>query len=817
MTDAKSVKSAARTVPKRPSSDSVSRETVTRDMARMTPEPHGHPGSGPLVPDTVEHYRTLVDAMDEAYCVIEMLLDDAGKPTDFRFLEINAAFIRMTGWPHVVGTRMRELAPNHEEHWFEIYGAVALTGESIRFVQQSSILDGRWFDLFAFRVGGPDSRNVTVLFTDITDRKRDTEALAVARTELTQIIELAPSFMAVFRGPTFIIEVANDAYRQLVGKRELIGLPIRQVFPEIEGQGFFELVERVFATGESWVGHSVPVVLQRQPGEPAETRWVDMVYQVLRGADGASNGVFAHGVDITKRKLAEDALREAAHQTEQRARVFDTTLSAMTELGYTFDRDGRFVYVNKALLDLWGLPLDEAVGKTFFDLKYPDALAATMQRQIQEVFETGREIVDETPYTSPTGVSGQYEYILRPVRGEEGQVDQVAGSARDITDRKNAEDALKAADRNKTEFLAMLAHELRNPLAPIRSAVQVLRLTDGNRETAQPMFEMLERQIAHIVRLVDDLLDATRISRGKIELRYERVDLATVVRQAVETVRPQYASVDHELVVTLPAKPIHLNADPTRLLQALGNLLHNAGKFSARGGRIHLTVEPDGDQVIISVRDNGVGIAAEDLSRIFEMFAQLDTSLEHSRGGLGLGLTLVKQLVELHGGRVDARSEGAGEGTEFVMRLPMLADLLTPPNDRSVGSPEVSDPLHILVVDDNRDAVDSMAFLLQLSGHEVDTAYDGQQAVAAAAKCRPDVVLLDIGLPLLDGYEVARRIRAQHDDRVMLVAVTGWGQDDDRRRASHAGFDAHMTKPIDYDDLSKLLAQWATARRGKRS
>ncbi len=620
--------------------------------------------------------------------------------------------------------------------------------------------------------------------------------------------------MAVFRGPTFIVEVANDAYRRMVGHRELIGLPVRQAFPEIEGQGFFELVERVYATGEPWVGSSVPVRLQRQASAPAQTRWLDLVYQPLRGADGSINGVFAHGVDITERKLAEEALREAAQQAEQRARVFDTTLSAMTELGYIFDRDGRFVYVNKALLDLWGVPLEEAVGKNFFDLKYPDALAARMQRQIQEVFETHREIVDEAPYTSPTGVSGHYEYILRPVLGDHGLVDQVAGSARDITSRKQAEDALKDADRRKTEFLAMLAHELRNPLAPIRSAVQVLRLTDCDPKTAQSMFEMMERQIVHIVRLVDDLLDVIRINRGTIELRRERVELAAVVRQAVETVRPHYANVDHELSVTLPATPIYLDADPTRLLQVLLNLLNNAGKFSAPGGRMRLTVAADGDVVVIKVRDNGVGIAAEHLSRIFEMFAQLDTSLERSRGGLGLGLTLVKQLVERHGGSVGARSEGAGEGSEFVVRLPMLTEVIATPIDQSVAALVESAALHILVVDDNRDAVDSMALLLSLSGHEVDIAHDGLQAVAAAAQLHPDVVLLDIGLPHLDGYEVARRIRAQPDDRVLLIAVTGWGQDDDRRRSSEAGFDAHLTKPIDYLDLDKLLAQWATARSG---
>ena len=774
----------------------------------MKREPTEHHPSEQALRDPVEHYRTLLDAMDQAYCVIELLFDDAGKASDYRFLEINAAFIRMTGWPLAVGTRMRELAPHHEAHWFEIYGKVALTGEPIRFEQKAAILDARWFDIYAFRLGGADSRRVGVLFTDITERKRATDALAAARTELSEIIELAPAFMAVFRGPTFIIDVANDAYRQLVGHRDLIGLPIRQAFPEIDGQGFFEAVERVYATGIPWVGSSVPALLQRQPTAVPETRWIDLVYQPMRGADGSINGVFAHGVDITDRKFAEEGLREAAEQAHQRSQLFDNTLSAMTELGYTFGRDGRLAYANKALLGLLGVPLEQAVGKNALDLPTPHALATKLQRQIREVFETRREVVDETLHTSSTGAVAYYEYILRPVLGEGGEVDQVAGTGRDITARKQIEDELKDADRRKTEFLAMLAHELRNPLAPIRNAVQFLRLTDGRGGTAQPLFEMIERQVAQMVRLIDDLLDVSRINRGKIELRFERVELAAIVRQAVDSVQANCTALQHELTVTLPARPIHLSADPTRLMQVFDNLLNNACKFTDPGGRIRLTVEPDGDHVVVRVVDNGVGIAAGNLSRIFEMFAQIDTALERSRGGLGLGLTLVKNLVEMHGGGVEARSDGLGHGTEFVVRLPVLADLPSSPPAPTARQPIASAGRRILVVDDNADAADTLALLLKLSGHDVHLAHDGLQAVDVASTHRPDVVLLDIGLPKIDGYEAARRIRAQRDDGVMLIAMTGWGQDTDRRRSSEAGFDAHLTKPVDYEDLARLMAGW---------
>lgn len=647
-----------------------------------------------------------------------------------------------------------------------------------------------------------------------TGRRLAAEAHDVTATQLAEIIELAPAFMTVFRGPTLIIEMANDAYRQLVGQRELIGLPVRQAFPDISGQGFFELVEHVYVSGEPWVGSSVPVVLNRQAGAPAQTRWIDLVYQALREADGSISGVFAHGVDITERKLAEEALREAAIQAEQRSRSFDTTLSAMTEFGFTLDPDGRLTYVNKALLNRWDLPLERVVGKNFFELGYPDELAGKLQRQVKEVFETRCEIVDETSFIGRAGTEGHYEYILRPVVGDDGTVDQVAGSGRDITARKRAEDALKDADRRKSEFLAILAHELRNPLAPIHNALQILRLRDGKRENTQPIFEMMERQIAQMVRLVDDLLDVSRISHGTIELRRERVELAAIVRQAVEAVQPLLVSMDHELTITSPAEPVHVSADPARLTQVLGNLLHNACKFTERGGHIRLTIEPDGDQAVVRVKDNGVGIAAEHLAHVFRMFTQIDKSLERSSGGqglgLGLGLTLVKTLVELHGGSVEARSGGVGRGTEFVVRMQMLAELSVAPQASVAVQTLASAPMRILVVEDNEDAADSMAYLLELDGHEVRIARDGLHAVEAAAHWTPDVVLLDIGLPKLDGYEAARRIRAQRNgvDGVMLIAITGWGQDDDRRRSRDAGFNAHLTKPVDHVYLKKLLSQW---------
>jgi signal transduction histidine kinase/CheY-like chemotaxis protein len=371
---------------------------------------------------------------------------------------------------------------------------------------------------------------------------------------------------------------------------------------------------------------------------------------------------------------------------------------------------------------------------------------------------------------------------------------------------RESEERLREQDRRKDEYLATLAHELRNPLAPIRSGLEVLRL-GPSAESAARVWEMVERQLGQMVRLVDDLLDVSRISQGKIELRRERIDLAAVASHALEAVRPACEAMGHQLVATLPSEPVYLIGDAARLVQVSVNLLHNSCKFTPRGGRIGLTVERNGQHACLRVQDNGIGIAEDQLAEIFELFSQADKSLERSRSGLGIGLTLVKRLVEMHGGTVEARSAGAGQGSELTVALPGLDE----PSERLRQEPAAAEPTapasrRILVVDDNRDAADSLALLLQLAGHEVHTAHDGLEAVNAAARLRPEVILLDIGLPKLNGYEAASRIREQQGaSDLLLVALTGWGQDEDRRRSEQAGFDAHMVKPVDLAALNKLL------------
>ncbi len=367
---------------------------------------------------------------------------------------------------------------------------------------------------------------------------------------------------------------------------------------------------------------------------------------------------------------------------------------------------------------------------------------------------------------------------------------------------------LREADRRKDEFLATLAHELRNPLAPIRNSLEILQLARDDAEFQEQARTTMERQLGQMVRLIDDLLDVSRITRGKLELRRDRIELSAAVELAVEVARPLIEAMGHQLDVALPPEPVLLDADLTRLAQVFSNLLSNAGKYTDRGGRIELNAELDGDEVVMRVTDTGIGIPAEKLPRIFEMFEQVDRSLERTQGGLGIGLTLVKRLVELHGGTIAASSAGPGRGSEFVVRLP-VQDGSSP--SESSGKPAHGavplSKLRLLVVDDNRDSATSLARLLALDGHETDTAFDGLEAMDAAEAIRPDVVLLDLGLPKLNGYDAARRIREHPWGRDMkLVALTGWGQEEDRRRSLEAGFDGHLVKPVDYDALIRLLA-----------
>jgi signal transduction histidine kinase/DNA-binding response OmpR family regulator len=367
---------------------------------------------------------------------------------------------------------------------------------------------------------------------------------------------------------------------------------------------------------------------------------------------------------------------------------------------------------------------------------------------------------------------------------------------------------VQTADRQKNEFLSMLAHELRNPLAPIRNAAEVLRLSGVDHPRVRWARDIIDRQVAHLVRLVDDLLDVSRITKGKIRLLTEKVDVAGVVAQAVEASRPLIDSRGHRLEVSVPPGPVVVPGDPARLTQVLTNLLNNAAKYTDEGGRISLSLACEAGQAVVRVADTGIGIPADMLSAVFDLFTQLDGSLERSQGGLGIGLTLVRRLVDMHGGSVEVRSDGPGRGSEFTVRLP-VAPATAAPGQADPGANGAAAParLRIVIADDNEDGAESLASLLRLDGHEVFVAHDGEAAVEKVFRHRPDVAILDIGMPRLNGYEVTRRLRASPDAcPAVLLALSGYGREDDHRQALEAGFDHHFVKPIDLVSVRQLLA-----------
>jgi signal transduction histidine kinase/ActR/RegA family two-component response regulator len=464
-----------------------------------------------------------------------------------------------------------------------------------------------------------------------------------------------------------------------------------------------------------------------------------------------------------------------------------------------------------------GIPAEAHLGKSVGELV--PGIIASVEPVFRQVLETGEAIKDmliegETP--KAPGVRRAWLESWFPVSDSiDGKPSGVGVVVQEVTDRLRAErqlresqEALKETDRKKDEFLATLAHELRNPLAPLRNCLELLRLSQGRIEART--LRMMDRQLNQLVRLIDDLLDVSRIASGKLELRKERIALETVVEAAIETSRPIIEASNHTLAVELPPD-ILVNADRIRLAQVFSNLLNNAAKYTEPGGEIRLSARQQDGEVVVTVEDSGVGIPAGMLTGVFELFAQVDRSLERSQGGLGIGLTLAKRLSEMHGGSVEARSEGEGKGSTFTVRLPAAVALPSIMAPEAAGRAEAVPKRRVLIADDNEDSAVSLAELLELRGNEVQTAGNGLEAVEKAAAFRPDVILLDIGMPILNGYDAARRIREQPwGGNVRLIAVTGWGQEEDKRRAWESGFDHHLVKPVDVRILETLLAQSET-------
>ncbi len=527
--------------------------------------------------------------------------------------------------------------------------------------------------------------------------------------------------------------------------------------------------------------------------------WTRITAAPFRDADGAIRGAVAIVQDIDEQKRAVEAVARAGRQLRL---VTDHVPVLIAQC----DRDGRYKFVNRAYADRFGLRPEDVVGRHLRDVLGEAAYVSLHDRVTETLAGHAVEFEIEIPYRT----GAQFMHVAyAPERDEGGVVVGLVAAIVNITARKRAEDGLREANTRKDHFLAMLAHELRNPLAPLVAALAVLHRGAGDPARVEQLRTIMERQVGLMVRLIDDLMDIGRLSFNKLGLQRTIATLGSVVGDAVDASRPAIEVAGQHLDVRLPATPVEVEVDAARLTQSLGNLLNNAVKFTGRGGRIAVSATVDGADLVIRVTDNGIGLAPETLSTVFEMFAQADASIERARGGLGIGLGLARQLVEMHGGTLTAASDGLGRGSEFVIRLPDVVRDAPPARVRR-PAPSAGGLRHlrrVLVVDDNLDAAHGLRLALELHGLEVVVAHDGRQALVEAAVHTPDAVLLDIGLPGMNGYDVCRELRRQPwGARAVILAMTGWGQQEDRRRSSEAGFDAHLVKPVEHETLLDALA-----------
>jgi PAS domain S-box-containing protein len=774
---------------------------------------------------------------------------------------------------------------------------------------------------------------VLVTVTETTEmvcaRKREAErvqlkeALQANRIELLEkVFRTAPSFLHVLRGPEFIFEFANDAYYQLVGKRELIGRPAFDALPEAAGCGFQEKLIEVMSTCEPYIGFELPMTLSPGSGQPPEEHYIDLVYLPLPDEDGKCQRVLGHGVDVTmhvrRRKQAEEALRESEERfrraleidtigviffdgvgriteannafrkisglcrddkgtgliqcdvqtppdwvemslravrefsltgqtvpyekelvrtngsrwwalftakqldekesvgyvidittrklAEQSLRESEARFRALSEaspaLTWQVDTKGDAVYVNQRFLDMFAVAKENLMASGWRRVIHPDdaqTYLAAFEHALREQARFQHRVRVKTK-------QGEWRWLKSyalPWFTAAGKYAGHVGISIDITEAVNAETALLEADRRKDEFLATLAHELRNPLAPISNALALIARPDGEAAVRQ-LLPVINRQVDYMVRLVDDLLEISRITSGKVELRRDPIDLNAVLRNTVEASMAFIEEKRHKLDLLIPETPLMVYGDPVRLEQVFTNLLNNAARYTPKGGQIWVSARQEGEAAVVSVRDNGIGILPAMLPRLFDLFAQERRNGVGTQQGLGIGLNLVQRLVDMHGGSVEAKSAGKDQGTEIIVRLPLsrTAEKSVEPETTVTPAPGT----RVLVVDDNHDAGEVLAMLLESMGFEARAVDSGAGALATLPDYQPDVVLMDIGMPGMNGYEVARRIREQPQyDHVKLVALTGWGQEKDRLLSRESGFDHHLTKPVDFKVLKGLI------------
>jgi PAS domain S-box-containing protein len=751
-------------------------------------------------------WRGLFERMGEGFFIGEAVRDDAGRMVDFRFVEVNPAFERLTGIPvnQALGRTVREAVPGLQDEVIDTYARVVDTGESAEFELHVPALNDRWYEARARAIG---SDQFSVLFLEITQRKATESALMLSEKRFRLMADAVPQIVWITdaEGRTEFFNRHWYAYTGLAGYPGTAAeVAVSVVHPD-DRQVTMERFNQARATGTAFnVEHRIRAA-------SGDYRWFLVRAEPYEDpASGCVTQWYGSSVDIHDRKLAEESLRasEARYRT-----LFESIDEGFCILQMVLDgagraHDYRFLEINPAFERHTGMA--GALGRTIRELV--PGIEPSWVETYGRVARTGEPLRFEEHAPS----MGRW-FDVFAFRVGEPREHKVALLFSDVTQRRRAEQALREreaelreADARKDEFLATLAHELRNPLAPISNGLAILRHADPASPVGVRARELMERQLMHMVRLVDDLLDVSRVSRGKVALKKATVSLNAVVEQALETSRPLIESARHALSVELPQEPVLLHADATRLAQVLGNLLNNAAKYTPEGGRIALRAERrPGERLSLSVSDNGMGIPADMLGQVFDLFTQVGSTLDRSQGGLGIGLSLARRLVEMHGGHISAESAGPNRGSTFVVDLPIGRPPAAAPAGMGGAPAGGADGVacrRVLVVDDNVDAAETLALLLRMDGHEVHVVHDGLQAIAAAQAHLPELVFLDIGMPVLNGYEVAARLRAIPAlAQTVLVAVTGWGTERDQVRTRAAGIDGHLTKPVREEDLARAL------------
>ena len=700
-------------------------------------------------------------------------------------------------------------------------GKVLQTGRTVGLANHTALIDknGRLIPIEDSAAPIRDAQGKMVgavmVFHDVSDRRAAENALRASEERLR----------ATFNQAAVGIVVADLKGRFLEANARICGL-LGYSFDELQQLTLTQIIhpEDLAATQEETrilLAGEIPqcVFEKRYVRKYGAVLWGRTTLALLKEADRHAQRIIGIVEDITDRKDTEQAL----HDSREQAQEIRNGLAAIVEssddaiIGKTLE--GVITTWNRGAERIFGYSAEEVIGKPITLLIPPDQIDE--EPAILQKLRRGERIDHyETVRIRKDGTRLHVSLTVSPIKDLNGNIIGASKISRDITQRKHMEDALREeiaireraeaalreADRRKDEFLALLAHELRNPLAPIRYALAGNKKSGRISERQRRAEEIIERQVAHMSRLLDDLLDISRFTRGKLELKKNPIELTLAIGTAIETARPILDAKHHTLSLDLPKAAVRLQADPVRLAQVFSNLLINAAKYTDSGGRIELRAAQEGQDVVVTIRDNGIGISAEMMPRLFTLFSQAQPALERAEGGLGIGLSLVRGVVTLHGGSVEARSDGPGTGSEFVVRLPIGTPLAEVADIEASAESAPGAGLKILVVDDNRDAADACASLLELSGHHVQTAYTGRSALELAQRFRPHAFLLDIGLPDFTGYELATKIRASAWGRsAVLIAVTGWGQEKDRRRAIEAGCDHHLTKPIAPETVESLL------------